>query len=124
MNLADYFEGAQSLGILATADAEGNVDLAIYARPHVMDEATVAFIMGDRLSHRNLQSNPNAAYMFVEHGKGYAGRRLYLTKIREQTDTDLIESIRRKSREDHGSTDSEKYLVRFQVSKVRPLVGD
>ncbi len=34
MSLTDYFETVEGTGILATADSEGNVDLAIYARPH------------------------------------------------------------------------------------------
>ena len=40
MNLADYFETAEGTGILATADSHGNVDMAIYAHPHMMDDET------------------------------------------------------------------------------------
>jgi hypothetical protein len=90
MNMQEYFEKTQGLGILATANSEGEVDLAIYARPHVLDETTIAFIMREHLSFKNLQSNPKAAYMFVEKGKGYSGKRLYLTKIREESDPDTI----------------------------------
>ncbi len=39
MSLGEYFENVEGVGILSTADAEGNVDSAIYARPHVVDEA-------------------------------------------------------------------------------------
>jgi len=28
--------------------------------------------------------NPHAAYLFVEEGHGYKGKRLYLTKIKEE----------------------------------------
>ena len=42
MDLGEYFEKNEGLGVLATADAQGNVDAAIYARPHVMDEGTSA----------------------------------------------------------------------------------
>jgi hypothetical protein len=51
MSLANYFENVKGVGVLGTADPEGKVDLALYARPHVIDEETVAFIMRDRLSH-------------------------------------------------------------------------
>ncbi len=37
MSLQDYFENVQGLGILATADSDGMVDLAVYAKPHVTD---------------------------------------------------------------------------------------
>ena len=76
MDLADYFENHQGLGILATADSDGTVDLAIYAKPHVVSENTVAFVMRERLTHQNLKSNPHAAYMFVEQGEEYIGKRL------------------------------------------------
>ena len=125
MSLHDYFENAQGLGILATADSDGMVDLAIYARPTVIDETTVAFVMRERLSHQNLKTNPNAAYMFVEKGDDYNGKRLYLTEIREETNSSLIEEFRKKQPEIcPASDDSNKYLVFFQVNDVWPLVGD
>ena len=125
MSLFDYFEKADGIGILATADSDGMVDLAVYARPEVIDDTTIAFIMKERLSHQNLKSNPHAAYMFIEQGEGYAGKRLYLTKIREETNTSLIEEIIRKKPQiaDPGD-DSNKYLVIFQVENIWPLVGD
>ena len=82
MNVGSFFEGKKGYGVLATADGQGKVDAAIYATPHVIDEHTVSFIMRDRLSHHNLQSNPHAAYLFIEEGGGYKGVRLFLTKLR------------------------------------------
>ena len=123
MNLYDYFENTEGTGVLATTDSDGDVDLAIYARPHVTDENTVAFIMNERLSFNNITSNPKAAYLFIEAGPGYKGKRLYLTKTKESDDKELIDSMRRKTQKHHG-TDSEKYLVYFSIEKIRPLVGD
>ena len=123
MNLAEYFENTKGTGILATADKKGDVDIAIYARPHVIDEKTVAFIMNERLSYKNLTSNPKAAYLFLEKGSGYKGRRLYLTKTREETDVELIESVRRRKTDRHHGSDTKKYLVYFSIDKIRPLVG-
>ena len=125
MNLSDYFENVQGLGILATADSDGMVDLAVYAKPHVIDETTIAFIMRERLTHQNLKSNPHAAYMFVEKGEGYAGKRLYLTKIREETNTSIVEMFRKKQPEICSpDDDSNKYLVHFQIDDIRPLMGE
>jgi hypothetical protein len=93
MSLTDYFETAEGTGILATADSEGNVDLAIYARPHMTDDETIVLVMSDKRSHTNLQTNPKAAYMFIEKTKGYQGKRLYLQKIREENDAELVQSI-------------------------------
>jgi hypothetical protein len=125
MSLSDYFDSVQGLGILATADSDGMVDLAVYAKPHVIDETTVAFIMRERLTHQNLKSNPRAAYMFVERGEGYAGKRLYLTKIREETNTSVVEMFRKKQPEICASNDdSNKYLVHFRIDEIRPLIRE
>jgi hypothetical protein len=124
VNLHDYFESTQGLGVLATADAEGKIDAAVYARPHVIDETTAAFIMRERLTHQNLQSNPHAAYLFIEKGEGYLGKRLYLTKIRETTDATLIDSLRRRTPKVCKAEGSNEYLVHFRIEKIRPLVGD
>jgi len=67
-DLKTYFENTEGIGVLSTADAEGRVDAAVYSRPHSMEDGTLAFIMRDRLTHRNLQSNPHAAYLFIEKG--------------------------------------------------------
>jgi hypothetical protein len=124
MSLAEYFENAKGVGVLGTADSEGNVDLAIYARPHVQDDENVAFIMGDHLSHDNIRTNPHAAYLFVEEGQGYKGLRLYLTRTGEETDPQKIEAVRRPGRKgmDYGGV--QKFLVHFKVERTRRLVGD
>ncbi len=125
MNLADYFENHQGLGILATADSDGTVDLAIYAKPHVLNENTVAFVMREQLTRQNLRSNLHAAYMFVEQGEGYHGKRLYLTKIREETNVSLVAEFVKKQPEICApDDDSNKYLTYFQVDNIWPLVGD
>jgi hypothetical protein len=45
------FRQCKGHGVLATADSTGKVNAVVYARPHVMDEKTVAFIMAERLTH-------------------------------------------------------------------------
>ena len=78
MKLNDYFEQAKGRGIISTADANGHLTSAIYARPHFFEDNTIAFIMADKLTHKNLESNPHAVYLFMESGEGYSGKRLYL----------------------------------------------
>jgi len=121
MDIKNYFENTEGVGVLATADAEGRVDAAIYSRPHVMDPDTVAFIMRDRLTHHNLQSNPNAAYLFMEGGEKYVGKRLFLTKIREEQDTELAYKLRR--RKYPKDKQEPLFLALFRIDKVLPLIG-
>ncbi len=81
MNLSDYFKTTQGTSFLATSNSASQVDVAIYSRPHVTDQDTVAFIMRPRLTHENIQSNPHAAYMFIEKSPGYKGK----TALPDQT---------------------------------------
>ncbi len=121
MSLKTYFENTEGTGVIATADSDGQVDTAIYARPHFMEDGTIAMIMRDRLTHHNLESNPHACYMFIEKGPGYKGKRLFLTKVREEQDTELLQSLRR--RQYIRETDESKFLVFFTIDKELPLVG-
>ncbi len=124
MDLKSYFENTKGTGILSTADSDGNVDCAIYARPHAMEDGSLAMIMRDRLSHKNLQSNPKAAYMFIEAGPGYKGKRLFLTKLKEEQDSERIEALKRRCYQEEQDLNAEaRFLVYFQVDKELPLVG-
>jgi hypothetical protein len=77
--------------------------------------------MRDRLTHHNLTSNPRAAYLFIEEGKGYKGIRLYLKKDREEQDPEKIAAFRRRQYID--DTDEARFLVYFTVEKELPLIG-
>jgi len=121
MDIKEYFENTEGIGIMATADSEGKVDAAIYARPHFIEDGTIALIMRDRLTHHNLLSNSHACYMFIEKGPGYKGKRFFLTKVREEQDSELLQSLRR--RQYINEKDESKFLVFFKIDKELPLVG-
>jgi hypothetical protein len=126
MKLSDYFENATGRGVMATSGSDGKVDVAVYSRPHFIEEDTVAYIMTDKLTHNNLQSNPHAAYIFIESGEKYNGWRLYLTKIREETDPEAIEKIRWRKTYiiPEGQKGEKRFLVYFKIDKVLPLIGE
>ena len=121
MELQQYFENTEGTGVLATADGEGKVDAAVYARPHFLENGTIALIMRDRLTHHNLQSNPHACFLFIEKGPGYKGRRLFLTKTGEEQDSELLNSLRR--RQYLNEKDEAKFVVFFKIEKELPLIG-
>ena len=119
--LKEYFEGKKGIGVLATADSGGRVDAAVYSRPHFLGDGELAFIMRDRLTHHNLQSNPHATFLFVENGPGYQGRRLFLKKRREEQNPELIARIKRRKYTDDN--EEPKFLVYFELEKELPLIG-
>jgi len=127
MELKEYFRSRKGLGVLSTADDKGKVDSAVYARPKVVEDGRVAFIMSDRLSLSNVRKNPHAAYLFKENGEGWTGVRLFLEYESEtREDADVAAACRE---EYPGPYCGEKYLkgaslVTFRVVSVLPLVGD
>ncbi|MGZ3537943.1 MAG: pyridoxamine 5'-phosphate oxidase family protein [Thermodesulfobacteriota bacterium] len=125
MKLSEYFEKAKGRGVIATSDSKGKVGTAVFGRPHFINEKTVAFIMADRLMHKNLESNPYAAYLFMESKERYVGKRLYLTKMKEEENSELIDKLRRKNvcPVDEGYKKGMRFIVYFKINKVLPLVG-
>jgi hypothetical protein len=53
------------------------------------------------------------------------GKRLYITKIKEEKDSELIDTLRKKKHYiPHDEYYKEnKYLVSFRIDKVLPLIG-
>lgn len=125
MKLREYFEKTDGHGVIATSDSKGKVGAAVYARPHFINEKTVAFVMADRLTHKNLQSSPHASYLFMESNKEDAGKRIYLTKTKEEADRKLVDEVLRKEvcPVDEGYIKGKRYLVYFKIDRVLPLVG-
>lgn len=124
MLIKDYFANRQGVGVLSTADAAGKVDAAIYAKPHIMTDGTIAFIMRDRLTHRNINENPYAVYLFIENTTGYQGVRLFLNKLREDDDAALIGKLTRRSLTvEEDAAKGPKFIVYFAVEKILNLVG-
>jgi hypothetical protein len=126
MNLSQYFGTAKGIGVLATTDVSGQVNQALYVKPCFLDpddNATCSFIMAERLTHDNVSRNPSAAYLFLEEGVGYAGKRLSLTAIGEETDPDKLKTVRRRTAPPMSEAES-KYLVHFHINGVRPLIGN
>ncbi|MDF1554731.1 MAG: pyridoxamine 5'-phosphate oxidase family protein [Deferrisomatales bacterium] len=123
MDWKEYFEGRRGTGFMATANKDGEVNIAVYSRPRVTEDGTLAFGMTDRLTHKNLRDNPKAAYAFQE--PGFQGVRLYLEKVREETSGPVLEEVRRRADQIVGSGAGEQveFLVCFRVIRHLNLVG-
>ena len=127
MSLHDYFENTKGIGILATADKNGVVDTALYSRPHFVDEDNCIFLMADRRTHKNIQENAHASYIFIQESDQYQGKRLYLSKTQESEDKNLANELRRKKRScqiNEQCEDKKTFVVYFKVDTIRPLIGD
>lgn len=125
MKLKDYFAMHKGAGVLATADADGMVNAAVYAKPHITEGGRAAFVMRERGTYRNICENPSATYLFMEAGVPYSGIRMHLQKTGEEEDEKLIAQMTRAwltPEEDEAL--GPKHLVFFRIDKIRRLVGD
>ena len=124
MKLNDYFQNASGTGVLSTSDNSGKVDSAIYARPHITEEGLIAFIMRDRLTYHNLEQNPHAAYLFIEKEGSYKGVRLFLKKVKENSDSELLQEMTRRCLSpEEDKAKGPKFLVYFEIETVLDLIG-
>ncbi len=65
----EYFNKQPRLGTLSTANKDGDVNVAYFGSPRMVDEKTVFMGLGNNRTFANLQDNPNAAYMIMEPGE-------------------------------------------------------
>ncbi len=123
MTLSEYLSPGGT-GVIATADRDGTINTAIYAAPTVVDDETVAWGLGEGRTFRNLQENPNAAFLHQAPGDGAAGIRmtLKLEAIRDSGE-DLV-AIRARARKTSGAAAAAmvKYVAYFRVVETRPLM--
>ncbi|MDH3332131.1 MAG: pyridoxamine 5'-phosphate oxidase family protein, partial [Desulfobulbaceae bacterium] len=67
---------------------------------------------------------PYATYLFIEDGPHFKGIRLFLKKVREDTDPDLIAKMtRRHLTPEQDKEKGPKFLVYFALEKTLPLIG-
>ena len=123
MKLAELFP-AGGKGVIATAGSNCVVNTAVYARPHIIDEETLAWGMTDSRSYANLKENPHASYLYMAPVSGFSGWRLTLELMKIEDSGALLEAIR-KSTEEIVSPEAAamvKHVGYFKVTEVRPLI--
>lgn len=123
MKLAELFpEGGR--GVIGTADANGVVNQAVFAIPHVIDEETLAWGFGEGRSIENLRQNPHASYLYLAPSRGYSGWRLTLTMIEEKGEGELLIEIKERTARVVSPQASAMVnrVAYFKVDEVRPLM--
>ena len=123
MNLTELFQ-SPGLGVMATAAADGSVNTAVYARPHVVDETTLVWGMTDGRTYRNIARNPRASYLFKTGAPGFSGVRLTLELIRTEEDGEMLAHIRERADAlvGPGTGGAVTHAAWFRVVETRPLI--
>jgi hypothetical protein len=123
MNLAKIFQ-EPGLGVIATADREGHVNTAVYARPHVVDATTLVWGMTEGRTFQNIMQNPGASYLFKQSGPGFQGVRIGLELLRTEETGEMLAQIQRNTDAvvGQGAGQAVTHAVWFRVVETRPLI--
>jgi hypothetical protein len=121
------FNKRPRIGSLSTANAKGEVNVAVFGSPQMIDENTVVMGIGRNRSFRNLQENPKAAFIVVEPGKStmeWKGARVYLEAVAIETAGGFFDQIKENIEKAAGKGASGMIhaAVRFRITEVRPIL--
>jgi hypothetical protein len=124
----EMFNRENRIGVLATANSNGDVNAAVFGSPRMIDEDTVIMAIGENRSFKNLQENPKASFIVVEPGQtpaSWKGVRLYLEVDSFERYGEVLDSFRENIRKVAGDRSAEaiQAAIRFKVVDVRPLIA-
>lgn len=123
MDLSELFKSS-GFGVMATADADGIVNTAVYARPHVVNGTTLVWGMTDGRTFRNVRENPQASFLFKTSLPGYVGVRIALELIRTEDVGDMLAEIKKSANEVVSPVAgvAVTHAVWFRVVETRALI--
>ncbi|MFH0844335.1 MAG: pyridoxamine 5'-phosphate oxidase family protein [Pseudomonadota bacterium] len=125
--LMELFNRYPRIGALATANKEGDVNVAVFGSPRMLDENTVVMGIGRNRSFRNLQRNPKAVFIVMEPGDTVAdwkGARVYLEAVDMEIEGEFYNQIKGNIAKIAGrkAGDMIHAAIRFRITEVRPIV--
>jgi len=125
--LMDLFNKMPRIGTLSTANKEGDVNVAVFGSPRMIDEDTVIMGIGNNRTFRNLERNPKAVFIVMEPGPtvmDWKGARVYLEAVAMEQEGQLFDDVKRGIAKVAGqqAADMLHAAIRFTITEVRPIV--
>jgi len=112
--------------VLATADPDGKVNLAMFGSVELSDDETLIVMLGDNRTYPNLKRNPFAACMVIlpgQTGMQTQGCRLYLKVRATADDGEAWEQHKAKIKSRIGNAaEILKHHVCFDILEARPIL--
>ena len=123
----ELFNKRPRIGSLSTASSKGDVNVAIFGSPQMIDKNTVVMGIGSNRTFQNLQENPKAAFIVMEPGESpmeWKGARVYLEVAGIETKGELLDQIKGMIAQAAGEGAAKMIhaAIRFNVTEVRPLI--
>lgn len=125
----ELFNEKPRIGSLSTANRKGEVNVAVFGSPQMIDENTVIMGIGRNRTFGNLQENPKAVFIVMKPGEtvlGWKGARIYLEAMDVETGGGLYEQIKENISKAAGkaAADMIHAAIRFKITEVRPIVDE
>jgi hypothetical protein len=125
--LMEYFNKQPRMGCLSTSGKNGEVDVACFGSPRMVDDRTVVMALRKNRTFENLRQNPNAVFMIMEPAKTSAewkGIRVYLKMKGYETFGESLEKARVMAAKAVGEEAARALhaVITFSVEEVRPIV--
>jgi len=125
--LMELFNKRPRIGSLSTANSKGEVNVAVFGSPQMVDENTVVMGIGKNRSFQNLKENPKAVFIVMEPGytvKEWNGARVYLKATDIVMEGALLDQIKQNIAKMGGkqAADMIYAAIRFKIMEVRPIV--
>lgn len=123
----ELFNKRPRIGTLSTANRQGEVNVAVFGSPQMIDENTVVMGIGKNRSFTNLKENPHAVFIVMEPGDSimdWKGARVYLEALDVETGGGFYEQIKENIAKAAGKAagDMIHAAIRFKIVEVRPIV--
>ncbi|KAF0185798.1 MAG: hypothetical protein FD164_59 [Nitrospirae bacterium] len=114
----------EGFGVFSTSGRDGLVNAAVYARPHIVDESTVAWGMTDGRTFANIRENPHASFTFRMGSHGYSGARLTLKLLYIEDEGQMLAAVREKTASivSPAAALGVRHVAFFTVVEIRTLV--
>ncbi len=125
--LISLFNKSPRIGTLSTANTKGDVNVAVFGSPQMIDENTVVMGIGKNRSFRNLQENPKAVFIVLDPGKAimdWKGARVYLEVMDIEKGGGFYDQIKDNIAKAAGPEAANMIhaAIRFRITEVRPIV--
>ncbi len=125
--LLGIFNKEPRIGTLSTANGQGDVNVAVFGSPQMIDENTVVMGIGKNRSYANLEENPKAVFIVMEPGKtamDWKGARVYLEALAIETGGGFFDQVRDNIAKTAGEQAAKMIhaAVRFKITGVRSIL--
>jgi hypothetical protein len=126
--IMEFFNRRPRNCLIATANGQGDVNVAVYGSPRMIDENTVVLGTGDKRSYRYLKENSKAVIFVAGPGEikhDSTAIRVYLEVTSFDTEGERFDKVKEgvASRAGKQAAEGLQAAICFKITDIRPLIA-